>query len=94
MRVSVCAWVPALRRVTSCRTASGTRAFPPDAAQRAPLAALRCFDKQQFEILVPLARKIPGLRNFEVSRGPGREPPGSFVVVGRPRVISRNLQKM
>jgi uncharacterized protein (TIGR02118 family) len=34
------------------------------------------FDKHYFEIHVPLAKKIPGLRKFEVSRGPVATPAG------------------
>lgn len=28
------------------------------------------FDKHYFEVHVPLARQLPGLRNYEVSKGP------------------------
>jgi uncharacterized protein (TIGR02118 family) len=28
------------------------------------------FDKHYFEVQVPLARQLPGLRNYETSRGP------------------------
>jgi len=34
------------------------------------------FDKHYFEIHIPLAKKIPGLRKYEVSRGPVATPAG------------------
>jgi uncharacterized protein (TIGR02118 family) len=34
------------------------------------------FDKHYFEIHAPLAKKIPGLRKFEVSQGPVGTPAG------------------
>jgi uncharacterized protein (TIGR02118 family) len=34
------------------------------------------FDKHYFEIHVPLAKKLPGLRKYEVSRGPIAAPAG------------------
>jgi uncharacterized protein (TIGR02118 family) len=38
------------------------------------------FDKHYFESHVPLAKKIPGLRKYEVSRGPVATPAGPSVV--------------
>jgi uncharacterized protein (TIGR02118 family) len=35
------------------------------------------FDKYYFETHVPIAKKIPGLRKFEVSRGPVATPAGA-----------------
>jgi len=35
------------------------------------------FDKHYFEKHVPIAKKIPGLRKYEVSRGPVASPMGS-----------------
>jgi uncharacterized protein (TIGR02118 family) len=37
---------------------------------------LSAFDKHYFEIQVPMAKKIPGLRKYEVSRGPVATPMG------------------
>jgi len=34
------------------------------------------FDKHYFEVHVPLAKKLPGLRKYEVSRGPIVAPAG------------------
>jgi len=34
------------------------------------------FDKHYFEIHIPLAKKLPGLRKYEVSRGPIVSPAG------------------
>jgi uncharacterized protein (TIGR02118 family) len=34
------------------------------------------FDKHYYEIHVPLAKKIPGLRKYEVSKGPVATPAG------------------
>jgi uncharacterized protein (TIGR02118 family) len=34
------------------------------------------FDKHYFEIQVPIAKQIPGLRKYEVSRGPIATPAG------------------
>jgi len=34
------------------------------------------FDRHYFEIHVPLAKKLPGLRKYEVSRGPIATPAG------------------
>jgi uncharacterized protein (TIGR02118 family) len=34
------------------------------------------FDKHYFETHVPLAKKLPGLRKYEVSQGPIRTPAG------------------
>jgi uncharacterized protein (TIGR02118 family) len=34
------------------------------------------FDKHYFEIHIPLAKKIPGLRKYEISRGPVATPAG------------------
>ena len=34
------------------------------------MAILVAFDKHYFDAHVPIAKKIPGLRKFEVSRGP------------------------
>lgn len=34
------------------------------------------FDKHYFEIQVPIAKQIPGLRKYEVSRGPVGTPAG------------------
>jgi uncharacterized protein (TIGR02118 family) len=34
------------------------------------------FDKHYFEVHVPLAKKLPGLRKYEVSRGPILTPAG------------------
>ena len=34
------------------------------------MAILIAFDKHYFEAHVPIAKKIPGLRKYEVSRGP------------------------
>jgi uncharacterized protein (TIGR02118 family) len=34
------------------------------------------FDKHYFEIHIPIAKKIPGLRKYEVSRGPIATPTG------------------
>ena len=36
------------------------------------MAILVAFDKHYFEAHVPIAKKIPGLRKYEVSRGPAR----------------------
>lgn len=35
------------------------------------------FDKHYFEIHVPLAKTLPGLRKYEVSQGPVRTPAGA-----------------
>jgi uncharacterized protein (TIGR02118 family) len=35
------------------------------------------FDKYYFETHVPLAKKIPGLRRYEVSKGPVKTPAGA-----------------
>jgi uncharacterized protein (TIGR02118 family) len=37
---------------------------------------LAAFDKYYFETHVPIARKIPGLRKYEVSQGPVAAPAG------------------
>jgi uncharacterized protein (TIGR02118 family) len=34
------------------------------------------FDKHYFEIHIPIAKKLPGLRKYEVSRGPVATPVG------------------
>ena len=34
------------------------------------------FDKHYFEIHIPIAKKLPGLRKYEVSRGPVGTPAG------------------
>ncbi|MDX8479681.1 EthD family reductase [Mesorhizobium sp. VK24D] len=41
---------------------------------------VEAFDRHYFEIHVPLAKKIPGLRKYEVSDGPIATPVGSFNV--------------
>ena len=38
---------------------------------------VEAFDRHYFEIHVPLAKKIPGLRKYEVSHGPITTPVGS-----------------
>ena len=38
---------------------------------------LAAFDKHYFEVHVPLAKKLPGLRNYEVSTGTIVSPPGA-----------------
>jgi uncharacterized protein (TIGR02118 family) len=38
------------------------------------MAILVAFDKHYFEAHVPIAKKIPGLRKYEVSRGPVATP--------------------
>ena len=38
------------------------------------------FDEHYFKIHVPLAKKLPGLRNYEVSTGPVVTRPGGFAV--------------
>ena len=35
------------------------------------------FDKYYADTHIPLARKIPGLRHYEISRGPGASPAGA-----------------
>lgn len=40
-------------------------------------ANVRAFDKHYFDIHVPLAKKLPGLRRYEVSRGPIATPAGA-----------------
>jgi uncharacterized protein (TIGR02118 family) len=37
---------------------------------------IAAFDKHYFEIHVPLAKKLPGLRRYEVSQGPIATPAG------------------
>jgi uncharacterized protein (TIGR02118 family) len=37
------------------------------------------FDKHYFETHIPIAKKMPGLRKFEVSRGPVATPAGPSV---------------
>ena len=39
------------------------------------------FDKHYFDIHVPLAKKLPGLRRYEVSRGPIATPAGAAYLV-------------
>jgi uncharacterized protein (TIGR02118 family) len=48
------------------------------------------FDKHYFEVHVPLAKKLPGLRQYEVSRGPIVAPAGGsdFYRVGSLRFDS------
>ena len=41
---------------------------------------VEAFDRHYFEIHVPLAKKIPGLRKYEVSEGPIATPVGAFDV--------------
>jgi len=38
------------------------------------MAILVAFDKHYFEAHVPIAKKIPGLRKYEVSQGPVATP--------------------
>jgi len=38
---------------------------------------VEAFDRHYFEIHVPLAKKIPGLREYEVSDGPIATPAGT-----------------
>ena len=40
-------------------------------------ADVEAFDRHYFDIHVPLARKIPGLRKYEVSEGPIATPVGA-----------------
>jgi uncharacterized protein (TIGR02118 family) len=42
------------------------------------------FDKHYFEVHVPLAKKIPGMRKYEVSKGPVATPAGlsDYYLVG------------
>jgi len=40
------------------------------------MAILVAFDKHYFEAHVPIAKKIPGLRKYEVSQGPVATPGG------------------
>lgn len=39
---------------------------------------VEAFDRHYFEIHVPLAKKIPGLRKYEISDGPIATPVGTF----------------
>ncbi len=39
-------------------------------------AVVAAFDKHYYEVHVPLAKKLPGLRKYEVSRGPIATPAG------------------
>jgi uncharacterized protein (TIGR02118 family) len=41
---------------------------------------VEAFDRHYFEVHVPLAKKIPGLRKYEVSNGPIATPVGNFDV--------------
>ena len=41
---------------------------------------VEAFDRHYFEIHVPLAKKIPGLRKYEVSNGPITAPVGTYDV--------------
>ena len=38
---------------------------------------IAAFDKHYYEVHVPLAKKLPGLRKYEVSRGPIATPAGA-----------------
>jgi hypothetical protein len=49
-------------------------ALPRWAGTEIPMAILVAFDKHYFEAHVPIAKKIPGLRKYEVSQGPVANP--------------------
>ncbi len=44
-------------------------------------ADVAAFDKHYYEIHVPLAKKLPGLRKYEVSRGPIATPAGASMSI-------------
>jgi conserved hypothetical protein len=54
---------------------------------------VEAFDRHYFDIHVPLAKKIPGLRKYEVSDGPIATPVGTSEFIGSERCISTTLRR-
>ena len=42
---------------------------------------IAAFDKDYYEVHVPLAKKLPGLRRYEVSQGPIATPAGRLMSI-------------
>ena len=54
---------------------------------------VEAFDRHYFEIHVPLAKRIPGLRKYEVSDGPIATPVEPPMFTGSERCISTTLRR-
>src|SRR5580704_4043115 len=74
---TILAWCIAWSGALAGRRRAGRTAAPRNSGDahrptgtEIPMAILVAFDKHYFEAHVPIAKKIPGLRKSEVSRGP------------------------